>query len=93
MPVIFGEKREDGLIPVGSISWQISSHPNGISVNKIPEYPSAKKGINPVMLYDPIKEKFSFEEQARPLTKEELQEDMYISLNLKLDKIIELLSK
>ena len=93
MPVIFGDKREDGKIVVGCIQHQIESHPNGISVDKVPEYPTPIRGKSPVQLFDPIKKEFLYEQIDRPLTKEEIQEDFNKNICAKLDRIIELLSK
>lgn len=93
MPVIFGEKREDGKIVVGCVQYMIESHPNGISVNKVPDYPAPVKGTNDIMIFDPKTKKFEFEQVVRPLTKDEMQEDFMANMSSKLDTIISLLQK
>jgi hypothetical protein len=92
MPVIFGDAREDGLIKVGSIQWQIASHPNGISVNSVPEYPTPIKGKTYIMLLNPETKDITFESVDRLLTSEELQENFNTMLSEKLDTLINLLS-
>jgi hypothetical protein len=93
MPVIFGEKREDGKIVVGCVQYQIDIHPNGITVDNIPDYPVPVKGKNTVQLFDPITKEFSYEQVDRQLTKDEMLEDFNANMLAKLDQIIALLKK
>jgi len=93
MAVLFGEQREDGKIIVGSIQYQIDEHPNGYTVEKIPDYPEVQVGIDDIMLYDPKSKEFSFEQKERPLTREEKQDQVYGEIVSELKAIKELLQK
>lgn len=93
MPVVFGEKREDGKLVVTQIRYQITSHPNGHAVEKVPDYPFPKVGVNHVMLFDPETKEFSFEEKKRPLTKDEMEDKRFKELISELKKIRKILGE
>jgi len=96
MPVIFGDVQENGKIKVGCIQWQMKEDKSGvgIAVDKVPDYPKEiARGKENIMYFDPVTKEFSFEEETRPLTQEESLQVGFESLAVKLDKIIELLSK
>ena len=77
--ILFGEMREDGKVLVGSTihsqpgkaELQASAYPEGYEFDKLPDPPAEKRGIMPVLVFDPVKNEFEWEEKTRPLTDSE----------------------
>lgn len=62
-------------------------HPNGYYVEKIPEYPKPRRGIDDVLYYDIEKKEFFFEETERPLNELELRQEQNEILREILNKL------
>lgn len=90
MAILWGDKREDGLIRVWrtlhTADATIEKCPDGYEFDAIPAYPAAKKGINFIWLFNPLTKENTFEEEARELTDKEVLTD----INAKLDELLAL---
>lgn len=97
MAVLFGDKREDGLIRVwrtvnfkpDGTEHTTAEHPDGYDFAEMPEQPTPKKGIDHIWLFNPETKEHIFEEVARPLTKEEREEELID----KMTRLVEALEK
>ena len=77
--ILFGEVREDGKVLVGSTIHSqpgkaelvASAYPEGYEFDKLPDPPAEKRGVTPVLIFDPTKGEFEWEEKERPLTDSE----------------------
>ncbi len=93
MPIIRGDIRPDGKIRVWQTNPGMDSLEGWESVDKIPEYPPYKRGINHIMLYDPIKKEFLFEEEERKLDEAEALEKVAEALEKIAENLCQLYSE
>lgn len=87
MPVLFGEKRRDGLIIVGRTAHynekgvmattRMKEHSKGYDFEEMPVTPAPEAGFDYTMLFNPKTRKFVWEKVKREMTE---TEQLYISI-------------
>lgn len=96
MPVLFGRQREDGNIIVQKTLHRVkgeevvaSDYPDGYEFDELPETPASKRGVEPVMIFDPRNKKFIWEEKEKQLEDTD-KLDMILE---KMDELLKILTK
>jgi hypothetical protein len=96
MAVLFGEERPDGKIRVWRTVHKLAgveaeaknfTDEVGYDFDKIPDYPLPEKGKDFIWLFDPKTSEHSFESVDRPLTQEEIQQEISEKIDILMQKV------